>query len=341
MVEDLEPFEVSTEVADGLKWQHGDKVDVTVVDGQMHAKIRTGATVTVPKATRLRNAVGAQLSTGWDARVYGISLFTLLSTVEALLSASIRDPFELYHHVHVSEAAMCIGSGLGGKSSIRSMFKERFMDRQVQNDILVEIFINTTGAWVNMLLMGACATSLEPVDNRFDLIATGKAKACLVGGFDSQGLDINIKFSNMPANIQTRTPPLDANPIKCQGQWLASEKIRRSVPAPSKGLKTLVKEKDMGPSQSILSTMLSPALVKDADLKAVLDALSPSLASEIIESIVTILNNASELVTKETVNALKTVLSSVQPLIDSLSTIDLQGLSTAVEPLMTSVQSAN
>lgn len=224
IVEDFEPFEVSAEVAEDMKRQHGDKVEVLIIDGQMFTKLKAGATVMVPKAVELRNAVGAQLPTGWDPKSYGISesiisqvdpvtLFALVASVEALVSAGITDPFELYQYIHVSDVAVCIGSGLGGTSSIRKMFKERFMDREVQKDVLAETFINTTGAWINMLLLGAsgpirtpvgaCATSLESVDTGFDLIATGKAKACLVGGFDSQELDINIEFSNMQANIDS------------------------------------------------------------------------------------------------------------------------------------------
>ncbi|RYP65107.1 hypothetical protein DL769_006429 [Monosporascus sp. CRB-8-3] len=59
-------------------------------------------------------------------------------------------------------------------------------------------------------------------------------------------------------------------------------------------------------------------IVKDVDLKAILYTLSPLLAPETIESLVTLLNDASELLTKEAVDALKTVLSRVQLLINSL-----------------------
>ena len=80
------------------------------------------------------------------------------------------------------------------------MFKRRYLDRQVQKDILAETFVNTTAAWINMLLLGssgpirtpvgACATSLESIDTGYDLIVTGKAKAVLVGGTDALERDI-------------------------------------------------------------------------------------------------------------------------------------------------------
>jgi fatty acid synthase subunit alpha len=71
------------------------------------------------------------------------------------------------------------------------------MEKTVPTDILQETFLNTVGAWVNMLILssngpiktpvGACATALESLDTAHDLIMTGKAKLCLVGGVDDMG----------------------------------------------------------------------------------------------------------------------------------------------------------
>ncbi|RYP38543.1 hypothetical protein DL768_010769 [Monosporascus sp. mg162] len=132
IIEDLQPFEVSAEVADDFKRQLGDKVGVTVVDRQMYARLRAGATVRVPKATKLRYAAGAQLARRWDARVYGISE----SIISQVAPVSLR-------LCHLTEDAL-----------------------------------------------------LDP-------IATGKAKGCLVGGFDSQELDIDMEILNMQANIDS------------------------------------------------------------------------------------------------------------------------------------------
>ncbi|RYP93650.1 hypothetical protein DL770_000181 [Monosporascus sp. CRB-9-2] len=98
----------------------------------------------------------------------------------------------------------------------------------------------------------------------------------------------------------------------------------------------------MGPSQSILSAILCPALVKDVDVKAILDALSPLLAPETIGSLVTILNNASEFLAKETVEAFKTVLSNrhrllighITLILNSVGKIDLEGIIDVISPLL-------
>ncbi|KAK6086184.1 fatty acid synthase alpha subunit [Seiridium cupressi] len=223
ITEDLEPFEVSLETAEDFKREHGEKVTVTeTADGQFSVSLKAGTTLMVPKAVTFKNALGAQMPTGWDPRIYGIpedivgqvdpvTLYALVSTVEAFLSAGITDPYELYDHIHVSDLGNAVGASLGGLKSLHEMFKRRFLDRQVQKDILAETFVNTTAAWINMLLVGssgpirtpvgACATALESVDTGYDLIVNGKAKAVLVGGTDALERDIAQEFANMQATI--------------------------------------------------------------------------------------------------------------------------------------------
>ncbi|KAK8091785.1 hypothetical protein PG997_002146 [Apiospora hydei] len=223
VTEDLAPFDVSLETAQDLKREHGDKVVITEKDdGQFSAMLKAGTTLLIPKAFHFRNAVGAQVPAGWNPRAYGIpediitqvdpiTLYALVATVEAFLSAGITDPYELYDHVHVSELGNAVGASLGGLKSLHEMFKRRYLDRQVQKDILAETFVNTTAAWINMLLLGssgpirtpvgACATSLESIDTGYDLIVTGKAKAVLVGGTDALERDIAAEFANMQATI--------------------------------------------------------------------------------------------------------------------------------------------
>lgn len=121
----------------------------------------------------------------WSAAAYGIpadiinqvdrlTLFNLVSTAEALMSAGLSDPYELYQYVHVSQVGNCSGSGMGGTQALRGIFRERAMDKMEQADILQESFINTMPAWVNMLLLsssgpikapvGACATAAQSVE---------------------------------------------------------------------------------------------------------------------------------------------------------------------------------
>lgn len=162
------------------------------------------------------------------------------------------------------------------------MHKDRFLDRPLQNDILQESFINTMSAWVNMLLLsssgpiktpvGACATAVESVDIGYETIMEGKARVCLVGGFDDFGEEGSYEFANMKATSNAvdefahgRTPKEMSRPatttrngfMESQGSGVqvimtarlalemgvpiygvlaltttASDKIGRSVPAP-------------------------------------------------------------------------------------------------------------
>jgi fatty acid synthase subunit alpha len=226
--EDQEPFEVPRETAMHFKMYHGNKVDIIEVgeSGQFRVHIKKGATILLPKATDIGRRVAGQIPTGWDARTYGISediisqvdkltLYNLVCTVEALLSAGVTDPYEFYQHIHTSDIGICIGSSLGGVSSLNAMFKHRLADKQVQSDVLQETYINSTSAWINMLLLssngpiktpvGACATALEALDTGYELIVGGKANMCLVGGFDDLQDDMSFEFAKMKATIDPET----------------------------------------------------------------------------------------------------------------------------------------
>ncbi|KAF2097561.1 fatty acid synthase-like protein [Rhizodiscina lignyota] len=220
--EDLDPFEASKETAEEFLRQHGDKVEIFEIQesGEYTVRLRKGATLLIPKALRFDRLVAGQIPTGWDAKKYGVpddiisqvdpvTLFVLVSTAEALLSSGITDPYEFYKYVHISEVGNCIGSGIGGTTALRGMYKDRFLDRPLQKDILQESFINTMSAWVNMLLLsstgpiktpvGACATAVESIDIGYDTIVEGKARVCFVGGFDDFQEEGSYEFANMKA----------------------------------------------------------------------------------------------------------------------------------------------
>nr|AYF55692.1 fatty acid synthase [Shiraia sp. slf14] len=220
--EDLDPFEASKEVADEFKREHGDKVEIFAIpdSGEYTVRMKKGATLLIPKALRFDRLVAGQIPTGWDAKKYGVpddiisqvdpvTLFVLVSTAECLLSSGITDPYEFYQYVHLSEVGNCVGSGIGGTTALRGMYKDRFLDRPVQKDILQESFINTMSAWVNMLLIsstgpiktpvGACATAVESIDIGYDTIVEGKARVCFVGGFDDFQEEGSYEFANMKA----------------------------------------------------------------------------------------------------------------------------------------------
>ena len=220
--EDLESFESSKETAEEFRREHGDKVEIFEVPetGEYTVRLRKGATLLIPKALRFDRLVAGQIPTGWDAKKYGIpddiisqvdtvTLFVLVCTVEALLTSGITDPYEFYKYVHISEVGNCVGSGIGGTHALRGMYKDRYLDKPLQKDILQESFINTMSAWVNMLLIsstgpiktpvGACATAVESIDIGYETIVEGKARVCFVGGFDDFQEEGSYEFANMKA----------------------------------------------------------------------------------------------------------------------------------------------
>ena len=219
--EDLDPFEASKETADEFKREHGEKVEVFELESsEFQVRLKKGATLLIPKALRFDRLVAGQVPTGWDAKRYGVpddiieqvdpvTLYVLVSTAECLLASGITDPYEFYKYVHISEVGNCIGSGIGGTTALRGMYKDRFLDKPLQKDILQESFINTMSAWVNMLLMsstgpirtpvGACATAVESIDIGYDCIVEGKARMCFVGGFDDFQEEGSYEFANMKA----------------------------------------------------------------------------------------------------------------------------------------------
>ncbi|SCU83339.1 LAMI_0C02850g1_1 [Lachancea mirantina] len=303
--EDMESFEASKETAEQFKLEHGDKVDIFEIpeSGEYTIKLLKGATLYIPKALKFDRLVAGQIPTGWNAKTYGISedtisqvdpitLFVLVSVVEAFISSGITDPYEMYKYVHVSEVGNCSGSGMGGVSALRGMFKDRYKDQPVQNDILQESFINTMSAWVNMLLIsssgpiktpvGACATAVESLDIGVETLLSGKAKICIVGGYDDFQEEGSYEFGNMNATSNSlteyehgRTPAEMSRPtttsrsgfMEAQGAGIqvimgadlalkmgvpiygilamtatATDKIGRSVPAPGKGILTTARE---------------------------------------------------------------------------------------------------
>ena len=225
--DDFSPFEATRETAEEMKELHGDRADIlrNTDNDQCMVILKAGAVVAVPRAISNTHFVAGQIPAGWDPKRYGITediinqvdkvtLYTLVCTAEALLSSGITDAYELYSYVHVSEVGNCIGSGFGGGDKLRGIYKERILDKAVQNDVLQETFINTIAAWVNMLVLGssgplktpvgACATAIESIDAGYEAIVSGKAKVCLVGGCDSYQEEIASEFGNMKATTNTR-----------------------------------------------------------------------------------------------------------------------------------------
>ncbi|KAE8153339.1 hypothetical protein BDV25DRAFT_168999 [Aspergillus avenaceus] len=220
--EDLPPFECSRATGEAFKLRHGHKIALQAIQGsdQCRVFVKKGAVLMLGKIVPFHQSVAGPIPTGWNPIRYGIpedivqqvdttTLYALCCVSEAFLSAGIEDPYEIYRYIHVSELANCLGTGGGPMKIIRNMYRDRFLDRQVRSDILLEHFLNTMGAWVNMLLLsaagplktpvGACATALESLDIGCDAITSGKCKVALVGGCDDYREELSFEFDKIKA----------------------------------------------------------------------------------------------------------------------------------------------
>ncbi|TKY88280.1 hypothetical protein EX895_002632 [Sporisorium graminicola] len=226
LTNDLGPLEVSATEAERFRLAHGDRATIWQDDAtkSWHLKLKKGASIFVPKASRFDRHVAGQLPTGWDPARYGIpndivaqtdetALYALVCIAEALVESGIDDPYELYKHVHVSEVGTSLGSAMGGLHSLAKMFKDRRQDVDVQKDILQETFINTVAGWTNLLLLsscgpikptvGACATALQSLDVAAETIRCGKAKIMIAGGYESISEESMTEFANMKATASS------------------------------------------------------------------------------------------------------------------------------------------
>ncbi|KAI6024835.1 hypothetical protein BKA83DRAFT_685883 [Pisolithus microcarpus] len=293
LIHDLEPIEVARSEAEKFKHEHGEKCDIWAGEGdQWFVKFKKGARVFVPKAFRFSRLVAGQIPTGWHAGRYGIpadiiaqtdraTLWALVCTAEALNMSGITDPYELYNHMHPSEVGTCVGSGMGGTESLAKMFKDRRDEKEVQNDILQETFINTTAGWINLLLMsssgpvkipvGACATALQSLEIACDTILSNKAKVMVAGGFDdiseeaTSNAETEFAMGREPTEMSRPATTTRAGFMESQGTGIhivmsaktaleLGAPIRgilaytfninagRSIPAPGRGALTIARE---------------------------------------------------------------------------------------------------
>ncbi|KAG3005001.1 Fatty acid synthase subunit alpha [Phytophthora cactorum] len=198
-----------------------DNVDVFQnASGTWMIRLRKGSVLNIPRALDFDRFVAGQIPTGWSAERLGLSkdlaesvdpitLYALASTMEAFVAAGVTDPYEFYQYVHVSDVGNTSGGGMGGFRAFSQIYKGRLLGKPAPSDILQECFINTPPAWVNMLLLsssgpiktpvGACATAAESVDIAVETIKSGKARVCIVGGYDDFGEESAFEFAQMKA----------------------------------------------------------------------------------------------------------------------------------------------
>lgn len=184
---------------------------------------KAGTEIRVPRKTKLSRVVGAQIPTGFDPTVFGISqdmasstdrvaLWNIVATVDAFLSSGFT-PAELMRWVHPSLVASTQGTGMGGMTSMQTMYHGNLLGRNKPNDILQEVLPNVVAAHVIQSYVGsygamihpvgACATAAVSVEEGVDKIRLGKAELVVAGGFDDLTLEAIIGFGDMAATADT------------------------------------------------------------------------------------------------------------------------------------------
>ena len=185
---------------------------------------KAGTEIRVPRKTKLSRTVGAQIPTGFDPTVWGISqdmatsidrvaLWNMVATVDAFLSAGFT-PAELMRWVHPSLVANTQGTGMGGATSMQTMYHGNLLGSNKPNDILQEVLPNVVAAHVVQSYVGsygamihpvaACATAAVSVEEGVDKIRLGKAELVVTGGFDDLTLEGIIGFGDMAATADTQ-----------------------------------------------------------------------------------------------------------------------------------------
>lgn len=184
---------------------------------------KAGTEIRVPRRNKLSRLVGAQIPTGFDATVWGISadmagsidrlaVWNIVATVDAFLSAGFS-PAEVMRYVHPSLVANTMGTGMGGGTSMQTMYHGNLLGRSKPNDIFQEVLPNIVAAHVVQSYIGsygamihpvaACATAAVSVEEGVDKIRLGKAEMVVAGGIDDLTLEGIIGFGDMAATADT------------------------------------------------------------------------------------------------------------------------------------------
>ena len=115
--------------------------------------------------------------------------------------------------MHPSLVANTQGTGMGGMTSMQTMYHGNLLGRNKPNDILQEVLPNVVAAHVVQSYVGsygsmihpvaACATAAVSVEEGVDKIRLGKAELVVTGGLDDLTLEAIIGFGDMAATADT------------------------------------------------------------------------------------------------------------------------------------------
>ncbi|MGB3303452.1 MAG: fatty acid synthase subunit beta domain-containing protein [Gordonia sp. (in: high G+C Gram-positive bacteria)] len=182
-----------------------------------------GTEIRVPRRFSLSRTVGGQIPTGFDPVRWGVSpdmaesvdrvaLWNLVATVDAFVTAGFS-PSELMRWVHPGLVANTQGTGMGGMTSMRSLYVDTLLGESKANDILQEALPNVVAAHVVQSYIGsygamihpvaACATAAVSVEEGVDKIRLGKALFAVAGGFDDLGIEGIVGFGDMSATADS------------------------------------------------------------------------------------------------------------------------------------------
>ncbi|MBF6231486.1 type I polyketide synthase [Nocardia farcinica] len=191
--------------------------------GDWQVTRKAGTEIRVPRKAKLSRTVGGQIPTGWDPTVWGISadmagsvdrvaLWNIACTVDAFIGSGFS-PAELMQWVHPSLVANTQGTGMGGMSSMRSLYVDNLLGEPRPNDILQEALPNVALAHVVQSYVGsygamvhpvaACATAAVSVEEGVDKIRLGKADVVVAGGYDDLGIEGIVGFGDMSATADS------------------------------------------------------------------------------------------------------------------------------------------
>jgi fatty acid synthase len=184
---------------------------------------KAGTEIRVPRKNKLSRVVGGQIPTGFDPMVWGLSpdmatsidrlaVWNIVATVDAFLSAGFS-PAEVMRYVHPSMVANTMGTGMGGGTSMQTMYHGNLLGRNKPNDIFQEVLPNIVAAHVVQSYIGsygamihpvaACATAAVSMEEGLDKIRLGKAEMVVAGGIDDLTLEGIIGFGDMAATADT------------------------------------------------------------------------------------------------------------------------------------------
>ena len=185
--------------------------------------LRRGSSLRLDQRAELPRAVTAPIPEGMEPTALGlpvelassidrIAAWNVAITAEAFRDAG-TDPAEVLGAVHPARVGNTQGSGMGGTTSIRSLYLDPVRGDSHANDLLQEALANVPAAHAMQAVVGgygpmvhpvaACATAAVSLEVALDLVSLGKADVVLAGGLDDLGPEGIIGFADMAATASS------------------------------------------------------------------------------------------------------------------------------------------